>query len=90
MLGKAEVWGYRSENSNSSRPVRRNRARRFGRYLSVEELARLGFVPAEERAGNGAKASGATAIALLVLRGCRVAEVLNLQWQDIKRAAEAP
>ncbi|NLR41414.1 hypothetical protein [Novosphingobium sp. ERW19] len=42
MLNKAEVWGYRLENTNPCRSVRPNKRRQCERFLSAEELARLG------------------------------------------------
>ena len=85
MLNKAEAWGYRLENTNPCRPVRLNRKRQCERFLSVAELGRLGPVLAEERGGEDKIASSkAVAITLLLLTGCRMGEVLGLQWQDIR------
>lgn len=42
MLNKAEEWGYRLENTNPCRSVRPNRKRQCERFLTNEELARLG------------------------------------------------
>jgi integrase len=85
MLNKAEQWGYRLENTNPCRAVRRNRRRKCERFLSHAELARLGAVLAEERAGEDRlKALVASGITLLLLTGCRSGEVANLQWSDVK------
>lgn len=85
MLNKAESWGYRLENTNPCRSVRPNRRRQCERFLSRAELVRLGQVLAKERAaGDSVRASSAKAITLLLLTGCRLGEVLGLQWQDVK------
>jgi integrase len=85
MLNKAEVWGYRLENTNPCRSVRPNKRRQCERFLSVEELARLGEVLVEWRASDNLTIrSGSAVIALLLLTGCRYREILTLQWQDVK------
>lgn len=81
MLNRAEAWGYRPEHSNPVAGVRRNKPRRHGRFLSEPELARLGAVLTREMAGR--RRVHATALAVLLLTGCRVSEVLGLHWSDI-------
>lgn len=85
MLNKAESWGYRLENTNPCRSVRLNRRRKCERFLSLAELERLGEVLTRMRAGDDkARSLAATAVALLLLTGCRVSEILGLQWQDVR------
>lgn len=85
MLNKAEVWGYRLENTNPCRSVRPNKRRQCERFLSSEELARFGQVLAELRASDNLTIrSGCAVITLLLLTGCRYREILTLQWQDVK------
>lgn len=85
MLNKAEAWGYRLENTNPCRSVRPNRRRQCERFLTSAELERLGEALAEERAAeDSVKSSAAAAVTLLLLTGCRLGEVLGLQWQDVK------
>lgn len=84
MLNKAEDWGYRLENTNPCRVVRTNRRNHFERFLSPEELQRLGAVLAKERASDQPlRALAAKAITLLALTGCRRGEILGLHWKDI-------
>lgn len=84
MLNKAEDWGYRLENTNPCRVVRTNRRNHFERFLSLEELQRLGAVLAKERASDQPlRALAAKAITLLALTGCRRGEILGLHWKDI-------
>jgi hypothetical protein len=42
MFAKAEAWGHRPEGSNPCRGIRLNRRRKMERFLSVQELKRLG------------------------------------------------
>lgn len=85
MLNKAEVWGYRLENTNPCRSVRPNKRKQCERFLSVKELARFGNVLAELRASDNLTIrSGCAVITLLLLTGCRYREILTLQWQDVK------
>lgn len=85
MLGKAEAWGYRVEGSNPCPSIRRNRKRSGERFLSDNELARLGSVLLAERSGPDKKqATIAGAITLLLLTGCRRGEIVGLQWGDVR------
>lgn len=85
MLNKAEVWGYRLENTNPCRSVRPNKRRQCERFLTAEELARFGNVLADLRASDNLTIrSGCAVITLLLLTGCRYREILTLQWQDVR------
>jgi integrase len=78
---RAEAWGYRPDGSNPCRGVKRNRPRRMERFLSREELARLGKALAAQPKKHEVKAA---VVSLLALTGCRVSEVTSLQWADVK------
>lgn len=85
MLNRAEDWGYRLEGTNPCLSVRYNPHKVCERFLSSEELGRLGEVLERERAGQDQpRSAAASAILLLVLTGCRRGEVLGLQWQDVR------
>ena len=85
MLNKAEEWGYRLENTNPCRSVRPNRKRQCERFLTSEELARLGAELAKLRSSDDCtKQCAGAAITLLLLTGCRKSEILTLEWSDIK------
>jgi integrase len=78
---RAEAWGYRPDGSNPCRGVKKHRARRMERFLSREELARLGRALAAQPKKYEAKVA---IIRLLALTGCRVSEVASLRWQGVK------
>lgn len=66
--------------------VRQNKRNHRTRFLSTDELTRLAALLASAREGEDrTEQVHATAIALLVLTGCRVGEVLCLQWGDEAR-----
>lgn len=83
MFNKAEEWGALPKHGNPAESVspftERKRQRflspdEFNRlYLSVDELERLGVIGTYQ----------AAAIRLLSLTGCRLSEILTLEWKDI-------
>ena len=84
MFNLAELWEMRPPGRNPCRSVRRYKvARRRERFLTPEELARLGrtlnIAPKERLASRHA----AAAIRLLVLTGCRRNEIMGLAWDDL-------
>jgi integrase len=83
MFTLAEQWGLRPEGSNPVRHIQRYRERRFDRFLSAEELARLGEVLAEAERRQMEYASVIAAIRLLIFTGARLSEILELRWQQV-------
>ncbi|MEM9598243.1 MAG: site-specific integrase, partial [Acidobacteriota bacterium] len=79
----AEVWGWRSEGTNPCRHVGRYKEVVRERYLSESELRRLGEVLAEAEQTWDVAPQAIGAIRLLLVTGCRSAEILNLQWNDV-------
>ena len=77
MFKMAERWGERPDGSNPCRHVEKYPQRRRERFLSAEELARLG----DALAGYGGSPYYAAAIKLLVFTGARLGEVLGLEWR---------
>ncbi len=90
----AEVWGLRPDGSNPCHNVKKYREVKRERYLSVEELARLGTAldTATRRCpdGKGNYVEGPdspfviAAIKLLVLTGCRLSEIQTLKWDYVR------
>ena len=80
-FNRAEAWGYRPDGSNPCRGVRVNRRPKKERFLSTEELGRLGATLAREPYRHRVQVA---AVRLLALTGCRYSEVLGLHWSDVK------
>lgn len=79
MLNFAERLGERSDGSNPCRHVERYPQHRRERFLSSDELGRLGAALASYDGSPHALA----AIKLLVFTGARLGEVLGLRWEWI-------
>ena len=84
MFGLADAWGWRPSGKNPCLFVSRYKVEKHHeRFLTPEELYRLGqaldWAPTERLAS----AHAAAAIRLLVLTGCRRNEILGLRWEDL-------
>ena len=79
----AEKWGYRPDGSNPCRHVEKFKERRRERFLSTDELARLGDTLAEAEAQGSEMPSVITAIRLLILTGARKSEILTARWEQV-------
>ena len=77
IMRQAEVYGYRPEGTNPCAGIRRYRRHGRERFLSTEEVRRLGEVLVRHQADH----PQATAIIrLLLLTGCRTGEIVTLKW----------
>ena len=84
MFNLAEAWELRPAGKNPCRFVRRYKVQpQHERFLTSEELHRLGQALDAAPAERLASQHGATAIRLLVLTGCRRNEILGLNWEDV-------
>ena len=83
MFNLAECWGLRHDGTNPCRHIERYRERRGERFLSSAELARLGEVLTEASRAKSEPPEAIEAIRLLLLTGCRLSEVLTLQWEYV-------
>ena len=81
ILRQAELYGYRPENTNPCRGIRRYRRRGRERFLTPDELRRLGAVLARHGA---VRPLAAAAIRLILLTGCRKTEILTLAWSSYR------
>jgi len=77
----AEIWGERPPGSNPCRYVEKFGERQRERFLSADELARLG--EALKHAEGKEPPSAIAAIRILILTGCRLSEILSLRWEWI-------
>ena len=81
IMRQAEVYGYRPEESNPCRLIRRYRERRRERFLTPAEMHRLGRVLAERQAARPLQVS---IVRLLLLTGCRQSEIRTVRWDDYR------
>jgi integrase len=77
---KAERWGERPSGSNPCRHVGKYDERKRERFLTTEELARLADALNRAEADKTEPTTALNAIRLLMLTGCRLNEILPLQW----------
>jgi integrase len=79
----AEVWGLRPDGSNPCRRIQKYPEAKRERFLSTDELARLGRVLAESEASGAENPYVVAAFRLLLLTGCRRGEIQFLKWEYI-------
>lgn len=85
MFNLAERWGMRPDGSNPCKNVDRYKEEARERYLSVDELKRLGKALDDGLAAQLGTPQMVAATKLLLLTGAPVSEVLGLKWEDIDR-----
>ena len=87
MFNLAESWGLRAPASNPCRHLKRYPERKRERFLSAEEVQRLGEALVEAQGVE--HPSALAAIRLLLLTGARKSEILTLKWEhvDLQRYA---
>ena len=81
MMRQAEFWDLRPQGSNPCRDMRRYKTVPRERFLSLDELKRLGFVL--DRADDR---QAAAAIRFLLFTGARSSEITGLRWDWIRGA----
>lgn len=88
MMTLAVRWGLRNDaEGNPCRHVERFKENKRERYLSAEELARLGAVLAQAETRGQENPAAVAALRLLLLTGARLGEILGLRWEwvDLER-----
>ena len=83
MFNLADAWGWRPSGTNPCRGVSRFKVEKHERFLTREELYRLGQALRAAPAERLASTHAAAAIRLLMLTGCRRNEILGLCWDDL-------
>ena len=84
LFNLCEVWGLRADGSNPCRHVKKYKEENRERYLTPEEIERLGQVLAEAENTGSEIGSAINAYRLLLFTGCRLGEVQTLKWSYIK------
>ncbi|GAB4356111.1 MAG: site-specific integrase [Kiloniellaceae bacterium] len=80
MFKLAELWGLRPPNSNPVLHVKRFAEKKREGFLGPEELGRLGAALSEADQTREIHPTLVAGIRLLLLTGCRLSEVVSLQW----------
>ena len=80
----AEAWGLRPDGSNPCRHIKKYKENRRERFLSPEELKRLGDVLDAAWKDRTESPHVLAAFALLILTGCRLGEIQTLKWEHMK------
>ena len=83
MFNLAEAWGLRKDGGNPCRFVQKYKEKKRERFLTDEEFHRLGQVLNEIEGDGSETLSAVAAIRLLMLTGCRLAEIQTLSWDDV-------
>lgn len=83
MFNLSEIWGIRPDGSNPCRHVPKYKEVKRERYLSQNELQRLGQVLSEAEQDGSESLCVVAAFRLLILTGCRLGEIQTLQWSFI-------
>ncbi len=81
ILRQAEVYGYRPEDSNPCKDIKRYRRRARERFLSPDEIHRV--VEVLKRYVE-TRPFQVAVIRLLLLTGCRKGELLTIKWRDYR------
>jgi integrase len=79
----AERHGFRPDGSNPCRHVEKFREEKRERFLSGEEMARLGRALVEAEHDGSEMPSVIHAIRLLIFSGARLSEILTLRWSEV-------
>ena len=79
MMRQAELWDIRPQGSNPCRNMRRYKTTPRERFLSLDEVKRLGFVL--EHADDK---QAAAAIRLLLFTGARSSKITGFRWDWIR------
>ena len=83
MFNLAEMWGLRPDGSNPCRHVKKYKEEKRERYLSADEMARLGEVLRQCEQEGIESGSTINLIRLLVFTGCRLSEIQILKWDYV-------
>ena len=83
MFNLAELWGLRPDGSNPRRLIQKYPEVKRERYLSMDEIKHLGDVLREVEQEGREMPSAILAIRLLIYTGCRLNEIMTLQWDYV-------
>ena len=87
MMNLAEAWGLRPDRSNPCYHIRKYKENKRERFLTPEELARLGKALDEEESFAPA---AVMAFRLLLYTGARLSEIQTLKWGAYPGRPDSP
>ena len=89
MFNLAEMWGLRPDGTNPRKHIKKYPEEKRERFLSAAELRRVGEVLREMEEEGIELPSAIAAVRLLILTGCRLGEIMTLQWEHVDIAGKA-
>ena len=89
MFNLAEMWGLRPDGSNPRKHIKKYPEKKRERFLSPAELRRVGEVLREMEQEGVELPFTIAATRLLILTGCRLGEIMTLQWEHVDIAGKA-
>ena len=89
MFSLAEMWGLRPDGSNPRKHIKKYAEEKRERFLSPAELKRVGEVLREMQCEGIELPSAIAATRLLILTGCRLNEIMTLQWDHVDLPGKA-
>jgi integrase len=89
MFNLAELWGLRPDGTNPRKHIKKFPEKKRERYFSAAELQSIGRVLREMEEERIELPSAIAAVRLLLFTGCRLSEILKLQWEHVDLASHA-
>lgn len=89
MFSLAEMWGLRPDGSNPRKHIKKYAEEKRERFLSPAELKLVGEVLREMESEGIELPSAIAATRLLILTGCRLNEIMTLQWEHVDLPGKA-
>lgn len=89
MFNLAELWGLRPDGTNPRRHIKKYPEKKRERYFSAGELQTIGRVLKEMEREHIELPSAIAAVRLLLFTGCRLNEIMTLQWDHVDIPARA-
>src|SRR5262245_18799335 len=89
MFKLAEMWGLRQDGSHTSTHIKKYPEQNVDVFLSPSDLKRIGVVLREIDEEGIELPSSVAAARLLILTGCRLSEIMTLQWEHVDVAGKA-
>jgi integrase len=89
MFNLAEQWEIRLDGTNPCRHVQSYKENKRRRFLSIDELTRLGAVLAKAETEQSEPMMAVACFRLLIFTGARLDEILTLKWEFVKWELDA-